>query len=474
MRERKSVDCSEGAPERGAQGRGRRATLSWAWAGALMLLLGTPVARAQTPGAPAVAVAPAAVPPPGPAAVPAPPGPPPPNRVSWQKALELAAAHNTSTLVADQEIKRAEALVREARASWLPLLTGNGSYTRLDTTRYFNGVVTTPAGSWNGNLALTVPLIAPTAWANDWHAQDARELAKVNASDARRQLATAVGRTYLTVILQHREVEVAARARDTAKVHYDYAHTRLGLGLGNGIDEARAAQELHTDEAQLNDAQTALVRAQSALAVLLSAEDLVDVEDDVQLAAAPSAQDALDDARKNRSDVRALQARKLSTEHLRRDDWVYYAPTLLAQAQAFKQTATLLQPGSGWQATVVLSIPFFDGGLRYGIARERTALDQEARIQLEAALRQVSVEVRTQFRVVESADRSLEAARQASSAAAQAAALADKSYRAGASTNLELIDAERRARDAASQVALAEDSARQARLDLLLATGVFP
>jgi len=399
--------------------------------------------------------------------------------VTWQKALELAAAHNTSTLVADQEIRRAEALVREARAGWLPTLAGNGSYTRIDSARYFNTMaamptLTTPAGSWNGNLALTVPIVAPGAWANDWHAQDARDLARVNAADARRQLATAVGRTYLTVILQHRQVEVAARARDTAKVHYDYAHTRLGLGLGNGVDEARAAQELHTDEAQLDNAQTALVRAQSALGVLLSAEDLVDVDDDVQLAAAPSAEVAIDDARKNRSDVRALQARKLSTEHLRRDDWVYYAPSLLAQAQAFKQTATLLQPGSGWQASVVLSIPFFDGGLRYGIARERTALDQEARIQLEAALRQVSVEVRTQFRVLESADRSLEAARQASSSAAQAAALADKSYRAGASTNLEVIDAERRARDAASEVALAEDNARQARLDLLLATGAFP
>jgi len=441
-----------------------------------LTLLGAPVAIAQTPGAPAAAVsgAPAGGPSSAPAVLPAPPGPPPPIRVSWQRALELAEAHNTSTLVADQEIRRAEALVREARAAWLPTLTGNGSYTRIDSARYFGTTVTTPAGSWNGNLALTVPIVAPPAWANDWHAQDAREVARVTAADARRQLATAVGRTYLTVILQHRQVEVAARARDTAKVHYDYAHTRLGLGLGNGVDDARAAQELHSDESQLNDAQTALVRAQSALAVLLSAEDLVDVEDDVQLAAAPSAQAAIDDARKNRSDVRALQARKLSSEHLRRDEWVYYAPSLLAQAQAFKQTATLLQPASGWQASVVLSIPFFDGGLRYGVARERAALDEEARIQLEATLRQVSVEVRTQFRVVESADRSLEAARQALASAAQAAVLADKSYRAGASTNLEVIDAERRARDAASQVAFAEDNARQARLDLLLATGAFP
>ena len=72
------------------------------------------------------------------------------------------------------------------------------------------------------------------------------------------------------------------------------------------------------------------------------------------------------------------------------------------------------------------------------------------------------------------ADDSLASARAAAAAAATAATLADKSYRAGASTNIEVIDAERVARDAASQVAIAEDAARQARLDLLLATGAFP
>ena len=96
------------------------------------------------------------------------------------------------------------------------------------------------------------------------------------------------------------------------------------------------------------------------------------------------------------------------------------------------------------------------------------AMLQESRAQLEAILRQVSVEVRTAFRVVANS------AQAAATAATTAARFADKAYRAGATTNLEVVDAERRARDAESQVALAEDASRQARLDLLLATGAFP
>jgi outer membrane protein TolC len=206
----------------------------------------------------------------------------------------------------------------------------------------------------------------------------------------------------------------------------------------------------------------------------LSEEDLVDVADAFDLATAPAPDTSLDSARSRRSDVRALEARRAASAHLRRDEWVYYAPSLLAQAQAFKETQTPLQPGTGWQVAVVLSIPFYDGGMRYGVRREREAADEEARVQLEATLRQVSVEVRTAFRVVANADESLRSAQKAAAAAITAATLADKSYRGGASTNIEVVDAERRAHDAASAVALAEDAARQARLDLLVATGAFP
>ena len=396
-----------------------------------------------------------------------------PLRVTWKQALERVSARNPSAIIAEQEIVRADALVRQARGAWLPTLSANGSYQQLNAPRIFDGTITTPERQWNGNLLLNLPLLAPLAWVNDAHAQDNRTVAVASAADVRRELSAAAGRTYLTVVLQHREVEVAERARQTAAAHYDYAHTRMLTGLGNGVDDARAEQELHTNEAQVKTARTALVRAQSALAVLLSEKTLVDAaDDDIDLA--PPQSETAGEAAARRPDVRAQQARREATAHLRRDDWAYYAPTLLAQAEAFRETLTPYQPGSGWQATLVLSIPLFDGGVRYGIQRERRASDVEAQATLDALLRQVSVEVRAALEVVHNADDALAASRAAATAANTAAVLADKSYRAGASTNIEVVDAERQARDAASQVALAEDAARQARLDLLLATGAFP
>jgi outer membrane protein TolC len=216
------------------------------------------------------------------------------------------------------------------------------------------------------------------------------------------------------------------------------------------------------------------VRAQSALAILLSEDHLIDVQQEVQLPAPPPEPAAVGEAQNRRSDLRLGRERVVAGQHLRDDTWAYYLPTLAVVAQAFTGTRTAVTPGRGWQAQLVLSIPLFDGGYRYGLRRERRALEEEARVQLEATLRQVSVEVRASFEALRQSDESLRAAQAAAQAANTAASLAEQAYRAGATNNLELIDAERRARDAASQAAIAEDASRQSRLDLLLASGRFP
>ena len=71
-------------------------------------------------------------------------------------------------------------------------------------------------------------------------------------------------------------------------------------------------------------------------------------------------------------------------------------------------------------------------------------------------------------------DASFQAAQRSAKLARETLDLASQAYAAGATTNLEVIDAERRARDAETAAAVAEDAARLARLDLLAVSGRFP
>ena len=82
--------------------------------------------------------------------------------------------------------------------------------------------------------------------------------------------------------------------------------------------------------------------------------------------------------------------------------------------------------------------------------------------------------MRVSFEEMLRADQGLASARDAARLAHKAYDLATLAYRAGASTNIEVLDAARQARDADTATAQAEDLSRQARLDLLVSAGRFP
>ena len=93
---------------------------------------------------------------------------------------------------------------------------------------------------------------------------------------------------------------------------------------------------------------------------------------------------------------------------------------------------------------------------------------------LAGALSQASSQVRAAREAVASGERSLTSLRAAADQAQQVVTIVNVSFQAGGATNIEVIDAERSARDADTAVAAAEDTLRRARLDLLLALGRFP
>ncbi|HEY5449192.1 MAG TPA: TolC family protein [Polyangia bacterium] len=410
-------------------------------------------------------------------------------KVTLASAVQRALQRNPSVAVAVQEVERADALITQARAGWLPILMGNGLYTRLDSDRTLTTTTKDPTtgqtethtnrlaaeNQVSGNLQLTVPLVAAPAWTATGRAKSAKRTAQASETDVRRQVAQSTARAYITVVAQHRLVAASETARDTAKAHYDYAHTRLQGGIGRAIDEVRAAQDLATVETQLQANLARLAVGREALGVLLGTEGPVDAIDEVDLPAPPSMADAVAGARTNRTDVKLLDMRVASAKRAAGDTWAYYMPYLAAVGTPFVQyPASLTQPEVGWQAQLVLTLPLYDGGMRNGIGRERDALLAEARSNLEAGLRQAQAEIRINFEAMIRADLALTSARDAARLAKRAMELATIAYKAGATTNLEVIDAARSARDADTAAAQAEDLSRQARLDLLVASGRFP
>jgi len=158
-----------------------------------------------------------------------------------------------------------------------------------------------------------------------------------------------------------------------------------------------------------------------------------------------------------------------------KDSWADWFPILNGSFQGYLQDpATASVPARGWIAQLVLSVPLFEGGLRPATAKQREALARESEAQLALALLQAHSDVRVSFDVLRFAVAGYQAARRGAVAALAALDLANQGYRAGATSNLDVIDAEQRARDAATTAVIAEDAVRQAKVDLLAAAGRFP
>jgi outer membrane protein TolC len=268
-------------------------------------------------------------------------------------------------------------------------------------------------------------------------------------------------------------LELNERARDNARAHYDYANQRFQGGLGSRLNALRAQQELSGNEARVEAARLGLRRAQEALGVLLAVEGPVDAAAEPAFELPPATGDA--ELLRTRADVRAVAAQQAAAERVAADAWKDYLPSASAQvAPQLLAPAGLFADSRSWRASFVFSVPIFEAGARRGQSRERQALVEVVRADRVNLERQAASEIRTAREAVRSMERALAHARLAVQQSNDVLQITDVAFREGATTNIEVIDAQRRARDAETAAAIGEDGVRQARLELLAAVGRFP
>jgi outer membrane protein TolC len=135
--------------------------------------------------------------------------------------------------------------------------------------------------------------------------------------------------------------------------------------------------------------------------------------------------------------------------------------------------AGFFEPAKTWRALFQLQIPIYDGTLG-ATKRIRIADLDSAKLRLDA----VKVQARSELRIAQEAvtrnEQIVSSSRQAAESAGEALRITEIAYKAGATTNIEVVQAQQTARNADSASAQGEDRLRQARLDLLVALGQFP
>jgi outer membrane protein TolC len=398
---------------------------------------------------------------------------PPLEAVTLEEAVERAIKNNPTVAQAAQGILRSEALLQQARAVTLPTVNANFTGLVNSTERRFDDVVTSPRMQGTFSASAAMPVLAASAWAARNQARDQVEVANLSTVDVRTNIAVSAGQAYLAIIAAKRQVDVSMRARETALAHLDYARRRLEAGAGTRLNELRAAQEVSTDEARLEVTQLAVRAAQEALGVLMAANGPVDAASEPKFEVPMTIDEAGWMAL--RPDVRLFTAEERAADRVWRDSSKDWFPTAVASfdPQALVP-ASIFTSARSWRFVVNFTQPIFDSGQRRATKAIRESNLNVSRLALTGLQIQARSEVRLAQDTVRSSERAFNSLRTAAQQAQEVLNITNFAFQAGATTNLEVIDAQRQARDADSAAAVAENTLMRAQLDLLTALGRFP
>lgn len=393
-------------------------------------------------------------------------------RLTFEEAVERATRRNPSIGEAAQAIRRADALLSQARSVFLPVAYGNVGTAVLDAARGFSGNTVQPKTQTAFSATASYSVLNAAGWAAENQAGDRVGTAQASAAETRLNVAISAAQAYLAVIAAERQSEITLRNRDTARALEEYARTRLEAGQGSRLNHVRAVQQLASAEGLMLLAELMVRQAQEALGVVVFASGPVGAKGEpVFPPAPPPGDDRWLDAR---PDVRLATAQLAAADRVVSDAWKNWLPTVTASfTPRYVTPAGLFEPSKSWRAFFALDVPIFDGTLRPD-KRVRIADRDTARLRLDGLTLGARSELRVAQETVRSTELIVAAARQAADSAGEALRITEIAYRAGATTNVEVVQAQRDAREAEILAAVAEDRLRQARLDLLVALGQFP
>jgi outer membrane protein TolC len=388
----------------------------------------------------------------GPAGAPALQGMPRAVTLSLEQALAELDRKNPTLEQARARAAEALGVVRQAAAPLLPALAASGSYTRNSAEAVFlrpTGVGTfepiyiQPLQAWNGAASLRVPLVVPDAWFSLSSSRDAA-LSAAAATDATRlTVRAALLQTAWLAWAGEEIVAASERAVAAARSQAESARRQVQVGTATPLSVYQAETSATRRESDLVQALSETSRARIAVGVLLGRSEPVRIAMPApQPPAASDIEGLTREALDQRPELKAQALLVTSYEKQASAALWRIAPQISASGSAFAQSVPFpTGQKEGWQVTVDLTWTLYDGGWRYGRARQAEAQADQARAADTQTRLQVVQEVQNSARDVEVARTRLGLARKERDTAAEAAASARRGFEEGIASSLDVLSA---------------------------------
>jgi outer membrane protein TolC len=377
--------------------------------------------------------------------------------LSLADALDIALRQNGEILRGKSELQAQYGVVVQTRAIVLPRITANGYYEYTKEVQTFPvpgfGV---PENLWNANIQLTQTIY------QGGQLTSALRSAKLTKEQALLQYQTVIADNLLLVriayfdVLQAQEQVVVEEASVKLLTNeLEDQKRRFEAGTVPQFNVLRADVELGNERPKLIRARNSLRVGKNNLATLLGYNVPVDIWEDIplqltdKLDAEPYEIDlpvALGKALQDRTELASLR----KSHDLRKEGVVNaragYRPTVQIFAGYGAQNSEFFsnpaQSISGPLAGIQFSWNIFDGMLTQGKIKQARSLYEESHVDVDNEIRNIELEVRTDYSNFIEARETLESQKKVQEEAEEALRLATARADAGTGTQLDVLSAQ--------------------------------
>jgi len=404
---------------------------------------------------------------------PPPPGKPSKTVAGWKGLWAELPKGSADLRIALAEIERAEAATRIAYGAVLPTITASASWNYSSRPQFVAGAVAS-GGILQAQLTASQVLVNLRAFHQIGTQKMLEEVTHLDVFEVRRRLGLGLARAAAAIAAAERLTEGNRTSLSLSLDRLLLTKKRLAAGVGDARDLVRAQQDVATARSVIAPADEGLLQAEEGLATLIGTPGSIGLGVDLE-GLDREIRDFCGEAAstdKDRLDVTIAKKRIELAERNVDDITLKFVPTLTAQASAGMAGIAFSGPFTSVETiTVVLSVPLFDGGVRYGEKRDRVALVEEARARAVQVQITSMVERAQARRALDVALAAQKSAKEARDLAAEADRLAQAAYAGGVGTNFDLIDAGRRLRESETQLVLRDLDVAKARLALPFVEG---
>ncbi len=379
--------------------------------------------------------------------------------LSRRQAIELALGADTGNSQFRETLERLEreqARLRQTRASLLPQISAGLRQSSQTTNLEALGLrpmglfrppgLVGPFSTFDARIRVSQTLFSFTALRNVRSSDRAIARELEAGRHTRDQIASQVSKLYVSALRQRAQLDAAQARLGLAQELLELVRRQRSRGLGTAIEETRANLEAaRARQALLSsqfESENALQHLAHFLALDLDLElDLTDLMEDIsslQWTYPEAHQKAIEE----RKDLLALEAVILEVRSSLEVVRARRLPELHGFAEYGTIGSAVINTIPTWAVGAQLEIPIFRGGRTGAQAAEIRSLLRSRELAADELRRKIELDIRVGLAQLQLTASQLGVGEEARQLADDEVARAQRRYRAGVSTNLEVIEAQ--------------------------------